>query len=382
MTIKLFDEDAYLTDFSAVILSMEKEKDVTEIVLDKTGFFPEQGGQTPDRGYLNESPVSDVQIKDEIIYHYVKNEYAENFKVGDTVKGRIDFQHRFSNMQLHSGEHIFSGLVFREYGFNNVGFHLSDNTATMDYDGVLTDEDVLKLETMANEVIVSNKSIFTSYPDEETLKVLNYRSKKELSGPIRIVEIEDTDVCACCAPHVKLTGEIGMLKIINRENHRGGVRITYLCGFRALSFYRDALDTLKYLQNTLSAKPGREKEAIKKLSDDNKELAYRNVGLIQSKLSGDITLLEEPIWIGEKEYAEHLRFIINCMHERFSDTVFAFAGNDEDGYRYLIESDSKDLTEISKLLRERFNAKGGGRKDSIQGSAPLKADDIGFLFNL
>ena len=258
MTIKLYDDDAYLKEFAATITEISEEKDYIKVVLDRTAFFPEEGGQTPDRGLLNGIPVQDVQIKNDVIYHYLNKDEAGTLKVGSEVSGQIDFNHRFSNMQLHSGEHIFSGLVFREYGFNNVGFHLSDNTATMDYDGVLTDEDVLKLETMANEVIVSNKRIFTSYPDEETLKALNYRSKKELSGPIRIVEVEDTDVCACCAPHVKLTGEIGMLKIINRENHRGGVRITYLCGFRALSFYRDALDTLKFVQATLSAKPGNE----------------------------------------------------------------------------------------------------------------------------
>ena len=382
MTIKLYDDDAYLKEFAATITEISEEKDYIKVVLDRTAFFPEEGGQTPDRGLLNGIPVQDVQIKNDVIYHYLNKDEAGTLKVGSEVSGQIDFNHRFSNMQLHSGEHIFSGLVFREYGFNNVGFHLSDNTATMDYDGVLTDEDVLKLETMANEVIVSNKRIFTSYPDEETLKALNYRSKKELSGPIRIVEVEDTDVCACCAPHVKLTGEIGMLKIINRENHRGGVRITYLCGFRALSFYRDALDTLKFVQATLSAKPGNEKAAIKKMNEDNKDFAYRIVGLIQSKLEGDINNLKEPIWIGTKEDAEHLRFVVNCMHKRFSDTVYAFAGNDEDGYRYLIESDSKDLTEVSKLLRERFNAKGGGRKDSIQGSAPLKADDISLLLRL
>jgi alanyl-tRNA synthetase len=213
-TIKLFDSDAYATDFSASVLSAEliekKKSSHWEIVLDRTLFFPEEGGQTPDTGTIDGHPVIDVQLDGNVIRHSIKAEKTDGgqppFAPGQLVRGQIDFGHRFSNMQNHSGEHILSGLVHNRFGYDNVGFHLSDNTVTLDFNGPLTDEDILWLEQTANRVVWDNKEIRGWYPDPEELQSIEYRSKKEIDGPLRLVEIAGVDLCACCAPHVRRTG--------------------------------------------------------------------------------------------------------------------------------------------------------------------------------
>lgn len=238
MTKKLYDLDAYATEFDATVISCEKAEEngaaVYYVVLDQTLFFPEEGGQSPDKGTLGECNVMDVQIKGDVITHTLD----APLKPGAAVHGILNWSHRFYNMQQHSGEHIFSGIVHKKFGYDNVGFHLSDAIVTMDFNGILTEQDAAEVEYEVNEVIVKNLPVQVTFPSREELAVLDYRSKIEIEGQVRIVTIPGVDVCACCAPHVRQTGEIGMLKVMSVQNHRGGVRISMLCGFRALEAFR------------------------------------------------------------------------------------------------------------------------------------------------
>lgn len=276
----------YMKQFNAIVVSCEQYPAATEaaetikydVVLDQTLFFPEEGGQTPDKGTIAGYPVVDVQIKDEIITHTIAVPILEEdpgvytgtvsdtdhdaafttedrppFSVGDEVSGEIDWAHRFSNMQQHTGEHIFSGLVKKSFGYDNVGFHLSDSTVTMDYDGPLTEDDVRELEWEANRVIIRQLPVHASYPSDDELSKIDYRCKKELSGAIRIVSIPGVDDCACCAPHVKNTGEVGLLKVLDIQNYKGGVRLSILCGFRALLDYRIIRKHLRDISHISSA---------------------------------------------------------------------------------------------------------------------------------
>jgi alanyl-tRNA synthetase len=168
--------------------------------------------------------VLDVQIKNGIIDHLTDRPVD----VGSVISGKIDFIRRFDFMQHHTGEHIFSGLVYKTYGYHNVGFHLSDRTVSMDYDGFLTLDQVRAIESEANQVIWKNLPIEISWPDKEELYQISYRSKKEISGRLRLVTIPGVDVCACCAPHVHRTGEIGLIKIIRTLRERSGIRLTIL----------------------------------------------------------------------------------------------------------------------------------------------------------
>lgn len=376
MTEKLYDYDAYAKEFDGKVLECAEGKKGFEIILDKTLFFPEEGGQSPDKGSINGIKVIDVQIKDGIITHFL----SEPVEPGTCVHGIIDWEHRFSNMQLHSGEHIFSGLVNSKYGFNNVGFHLSDNTATMDYDGKFTYEDALALEKEANKVIFANKRIIARYPDEKELNEINYRSKKEISGPVRIVTVEDTDVCACCAPHVRLTGEIGMFKIIGFENYKSGVRITYLCGFRALDYFNDCIENLNSISQTLSAKRGEEKDRAKSLLDDYKKISFENVALLQKlveqRIEKEYSKKENGMLFLSENEASLMRFASTKMTSLYENTSFVLAGNDEKGYRFLIESNKTDLSKLLVLLKEKYNAKGGGKEKSIQGNVLITKNEL------
>ena len=272
-TIKLYDKDAYQTTFDAVVLSCkEVENGRYEVVLDQTCFFPEEGGQTCDKGTLDKAEVLDVQItKDNVILHTVNIPLEE----GTSVVGTLDWQHRFFNMQQHSGEHLFSGFAYKDFGYQNVGFHLSNQIVTMDFDGVFTTEQLEELEWKVNEAIVSNVEIKTSYPSKEELANMEYRSKKEIDGAIRIVEISGYDMCACCAPHVHRTGEIGMFKIQSVQNYKGGVRISFLCGFRALQEVRKKSAIISQLSAVLTTNQDMICENVVKLKTQAQNLKFQ-----------------------------------------------------------------------------------------------------------
>jgi len=296
-TIKLYDRDAYAIEFEADIISCEPNKaddKQFDIILNQTLFFPEEGGQSPDMGILGGYRVVDVQIKNGVITHTVDisaddcceaekeagkqitgNEFEPEkveLAAGVHVHGKIDWQHRFYNMQQHSGEHIFSGIVHRRFGFENVGFHLSDSVVTMDFSGVVSPEDIAEVEHEVNVAISKNIPIEVTYPSRDELAQLEYRSKIEIEGQVRIVTVPGYDVCACCAPHVKRTGEIGMLKVMNYQNYKGGVRISILCGFRALEAFRQKCDIISELMGIFTTNQEAIVDNVTKLKAVNQSL--------------------------------------------------------------------------------------------------------------
>lgn len=376
-TIKLYDRNAYDTEFEAVVLSCEKAGDNRyQVVLDQTLFFPEEGGQTPDKGKLGEGNVTDVQIKKGIIIHTVDTPLEE----GKKVSGCIDWEHRFSNMQQHSGEHIFSGIVHTMYGYDNVGFHLSDSVVTMDFNGVLSDTAIAEIEYKVNEAIIKNISIEVTFPSKEELAVLDYRSKIEIDGAVRIVTIPGYDVCACCAPHVAKTGEIGMLKVIGTQNYKGGVRVSILCGFRALKDYRAKADTVGKISNLLSAKTELVYEAVEKLRSDSnclkQELNKAKKEVLFNKLSRIPENAENVLLYEENADMDIVREAVNVLMEKHSGYCGIFSGDDTQGYRYIIGSANKDTRIIGNVLKEKCNGKGGGKPEMIQGSVSAARADI------
>ena len=226
MTKKLYDLDSHRRDFTAAVLRCDADGERYAVVLDQTLFFPEGGGQPADTGVLGGARVLDVQITQEAIVHYTDAPLTP----GAQVRGEIDWPQRFRRMQGHSGEHIISGLIHSEYGLDNVGFHLGQDTITMDYNGELTWPQLMHIEQLANEAVYRNVPIRTEYPSAERLAQMTYRSKLDLTEDVRIVTVEGYDVCACCAPHVSCTGEIGAIKFTSVMRHRGGIRVTILCG--------------------------------------------------------------------------------------------------------------------------------------------------------
>ncbi len=382
-TIRLFDAEPYMTSAESNILSCEKiEKEgrtVYAVVLDKTIFFPEEGGQSPDSGTINGIRVVDVQVQDRVITHYL-----EEAVHGEKAEMCLDWEHRFSNMQQHSGEHIFSGLVHSMYGFENVGFHLSDNSVTMDFNGVLSAEDVAKIENKVNEAIYKNIKIEAGYVDSEALKTLVYRSKKELAGPVRIVTIPGYDSCACCAPHVERTGEIGMLKVIHLQNYKGGVRIHILCGQRALLYYRESLALIDSLQDYLTT--GRENllENVQKLKTETLSLSSKLLNAKQELLNNELSAIpieqENVILFKEKIDNVIIRNAVNALVSKHKGVIAFFSGDDEKGYSYILASAECDVREAQKKLGAELGAKGGGKPQMVQGSVAATEEKIRALF--
>ena len=388
MTERLYEDNAYEVAFSAEVISVTPVKDGAEVVLSRTCFFPEEGGQSADRGTLMGLPVIDVQIRDGVIKHTVGAvDACDAFRVGETVTGQIDWEFRFRNMQMHSAEHICSGLVHSHFGFANVGFHLSENSATMDYNGELTKEQVEAIETEVNRIIVEGRRIKAWYPSPEELKTLPYRSKKELTGPVRIVEIEGTDLCACCATHVRSTSEIGLFKVVSSERYKGGTRLHYLAGFRALSYFRECMAFLGEAGQILSAKQTDIVPAIRSLSSEVKELRFR-LGSMEreladaaieryfkkrggedgKKLAGDAVVFLS----GDASVARHA---LDRMEELFDGTCALFIGQDG-SYRYFLERQGGTVTEIGNALKEQLSARGGGKPFSVSGSVQATEEEI------
>jgi len=382
--IKLYDSTPYATEFDAVVVTCEPTtfngQEAYNVILDQTLFFPEEGGQSPDKGRINGIEVLDVQISKDIVTHTM----AQPVEPGEAVHGQIDWQHRFSNMQQHSGEHIFSGTVHREYGFNNVGFHLSDSGVTMDFDGVLTAEQIADVEWKVNEAIAKNVEIDVRFPTKEELATLEYRSKIEIEGAVRIVTIPGYDVCACCAPHVKRTGEIGMLKVMSVQNYKGGVRINILCGFRALLAYREKLDVVSKLTNLLSTSQENIVERVTGMKDLNHQLKLQLGEVRQQtilKQIAEIPAEQKDVILFEEELdTPIMRNVVNELVEKHEGICAVFVGNDAEGYRFILGSKNLDCNTVAAKLREVFKAKCGGSKVMIQGSVEAAKGQLEEVF--
>lgn len=385
MTIKRYDEDAYLTNCEAKVLSCEAiDCQHFLIVLDQTVFFPEEGGQTPDKGTINGLEVTDVQIKDDVIIHTLKaGGESLPFHEGDTVSCELNWNHRFSNMQQHTGEHIISGIVYKRFGYDNVGFHLSDSIVTMDYNGPISAEELLEIEEEVNHYIFEGKTITTGYPSKEELDALNYRSKKELSGPIRIVEIKDVDICACCAPHVKTTTEVGLLKILDATSYKGGIRISILCGMRALYHYRDCLNRCIGISQ-LTSRPQEEiVSAVEQQKDTIGGLQQQIFSLQKELLKKETDLInpkdENVLLFTENTDTNIIRYQINELMLSHPGYCAIF-NKSESGYNFIVGSKEKDCNELAALLRKKYDAKCGGKSNMIQGSLSATVEEIKSLF--
>jgi len=366
-TRRLYDENAYETEFTARVISCTQTDESYAVILDRTLFFPEEGGQTPDCGVLGDAQVLDVQIKENVIIHTVD----KPLEVGSSVKGSIDWKHRFYNMQQHSGEHIFSGLVHKRFGHQNVGFHLSNQIVTMDFDGPITQTEVKELELAVNEVIAKNVPIIVSFPSKEELETMSYRSKIEIEGQVRIVTIPGYDVCACCAPHVKSTGEIGMLKVMDMQNYKGGVRISILCGFRALNAFNEKSEIITALSRMLSAKQEDILSYVERLQTGNQQLKTQlddaKKELMEWKLN-NLDKSQKNVFLFESGLnTPTVRNAVNRLVEEFEGVCGVFAASNEGGYSFIIGSKNIDCKSIGEQLKNKYGIRGGGSEKMIQG---------------
>lgn len=375
-TEKLFYTDSHMDTFTATVLACEPQENKYRIVLDRTAFFPEGGGQFGDTGFLNDVPVMDTREKKGLVFH----ETAAPLTVGETVTGKLNFDIRFERMQQHTGEHIVSGIVNRLFGFDNVGFHLGDDITTLDFNGELTKEQVQEVEVLANKAVFANIPVQVLYPSKEELAEMNYRSKIEIAGQVRIVNIPGVDMCACCAPHTRTTGEVGLIKILSCDRHRGGCRMVMVSGMRALKDYQTRWNSVTEVSVALSAKPEKIGEAVLHLKEQQQKLREQlnqiQAVYLQKKLEA-VGPEDTYVCIFEEEIDNvAVRNFVNDAMERCSGICGAFVGTDETGYRYILGSKTVNLRDFSKQLNTAFAGKGGGKPEMVQGSLTGKKEEI------
>lgn len=381
---RLYYQVPYVKSFPCTVLSCAESRKGTWIVtLNQTGFYPEGGGQPSDTGTLNNIPVLSVHEKGEEILH----ELADRLEPGTMAEGIIDWQRRYDNMQQHTGEHILSGLVHSRYGYDNVGFHMGGEVVTVDFNGLLTQAQLDGLEDEANQLVYANLPVLISYPEAKELKNLDYRSKKELSGQVRIVRIPGGDTCACCGTHVENTGEVGIIKIKDMIHYKSGVRVSMLCGRRALLDYRDRLKDVVRLSVLLSSKLSLVPDAVEKLQNDSQSkdmmIGQLYAQLISLQASQYPDSSAPLILFRENLSPVQARQFATLLYEQKKGSVAAVcSGSDEKGeYYYALGSSQEDMRALSKTLNAKLDGRGGGSRLMAQGTfrADRRAIEAAFI---
>ena len=380
MTEKLYYLDAYIKEFEATVLESYTDADRYVVVLDRTAFFPEEGGQSADTGYIGVARVLDVKENGGVIRHYTDTPLT----VGEKYSCKIDFADRFEKMQCHTAEHIISGAIKRLHGLDNVGFHLGAYEVTMDVNGYLTREELDEIELIANRAVFDNVPIKTSFPSAEELASMNYRSKLDLTENVRIVEVEGYDLCACCAPHVAYTGEIGLIKILDFEKHRGGLRINIAAGYRALRDYKEKYRNVLKISALFSEPQATVSTAAESFISSYEELKakLKATGLNNARLEAKMIPNTEAslVCYYPDMNMDELRELVNSAKPKISGILVALTGKDGD-YKYIMTSERVDLAPIYKKINADLSGRGGGRDNMIQGSFFADLDTVTRYFS-
>ena len=376
---KLYYDSAYTRTFEAKVLSCAEGKKGYEVVLDQTAFFPEGGGQPYDTGVLGGVPVTAVHEKNGEIVHYTDAPLT----VGETVTGEIDWERRFRNMQGHSGEHLVSGLIHAKYGYDNVGFHMGSDVLTVDLNGMLDEAQLAEIEREVNEKVWEDKEVVITYPTAEELEVLDYRSKKELTGQVRIVTFPGVDVCACCGTHVTHTGEIGMVKLLSVVKFRDGIRMEMICGKRVLDYLNMVNEQNHQISVKLSAKMEKTADAVQRLQDEN----FRLKGAV-ARMEEEMFQAEAKKWEGsgsvlifkEGLEADSVRKLADAVMNTCEGCCAVFSRNEDGSYKYAMGEIDGDLRQFTKEMNAALNGRGGGKPFFVQGSVQATEAEIRNFF--
>ena len=378
-TRRLYYENVYIKEFDAKVLKCREGENGYEIILDESAFYPEGGGQPCDIGSLGEAEVKDVQEKDGELIHYVDKALKE----GSQVHGQINWERRFDLMQQHSGEHMVSGLVHEKYGYNNVGFHMGSDVITIDFSGVLNEEQLQEIEDRVNQKIWENAPVQITYPSESELENIPYRSKKELTGQVRIVEFPGTDICACCGTHVAYTGEIGAVKFLSVVKFRQGVRVEMISGKRVIDYFSKIAKENSKVSVLLSAKPQETSKAVERLQEEN----FRLKGKIFD-MEAEIFQAEAEKWAGagsvlifkKNMESDSVRKLADAVMQTCCGFCAVFSDNGDGTYKYAMGEKDGNLREFTKEMNQVLNGRGGGKPFFVQGSVSSSEEEIRKFF--
>ena len=372
MTQRLYYSDPHTREFEATVVSCRACGDKFEITLDRTAFYPEGGGQPGDTGRIGVVAVTDTRERDGEIIHIASGSAAE----GDAVRCEIDWARRFDFMQQHSGEHILSGILNRRFGCENVGFHIGADVVTIDFAPAITEAELSEAEAEANSFIRQNVNVETFFTSEAELCDIPYRSKKELSGEVRIVRFPGADTCACCGTHVKSSGEIGLIKTLSIKKFRDGVRIELVCGERAYKHVCSVCEQNRAVSCMLSAKIYETAAAVSRLLEENAALKRRFYEAEEQMIAdrvekfrgkGDALLFEDGL------DPNAVRRLCDAVAGVCGGRCAVFSGGG-DMYRYaVISGDDGDFV---RRMNASLGGRGGGRDGLAQGSVSASKEAI------
>jgi alanyl-tRNA synthetase len=375
-TERLFDEDAYLRQFEAQVVERRGIQGKQGVILDRTLFYPTSGGQPHDEGVLDSMRVIDVYEDGETIVHVLEGMIGDV----DRIRGEIDWSRRFDHMQQHTGQHILSQAFVRSVGAETVGFHLGIESSTIDLDvAILSPDDFIKTESMANGIVFENREVIIRQVPSDKLHTVPLRKRPREEGRIRVVEVEEFDWSACCGTHVRRTGDVGLLKIVRWERYKGGTRVTFLCGWRALEDYEKKTDILKEVcrvmtvgqedvLTTLFRWKEEKHEAIKKVRsmlDVVLESEAKNL-VDKAELVGPYKMV---LVLFENRDSEEVQNLVKKLSK--ADGVVALVGlKSGRGYLYLGRSPSVEIDARSLVMEacREMDGKGGGSPIMAQGS--------------
>lgn len=384
-TRRLYDEDSTRRSFCATVLACESTKDGFCAALDATAFYPEGGGQPADRGALGGARVLDVHEREGVVWHTL----TAPLHVGDLVQGDVDWARRSEMMQQHTGEHIVSGIVHAQFGWDNVGFHIGEDAVTVDFSGPLTAAELAQVEGAANAAVWKNLPVTVEVPSPEKLAQMTYRSKKELTGPVRIVTIGTpgpgaVDVCACCGTHVRATGQVGEIKLLDAQSYKGGVRVTMACGIRALRDHVQKQESVRAVSVLLSAKPDAVDAAVERLQAENAALHARAAALeneLFARRAAEFAGAEKAVCFADDLSPDSLRrlCLALCAAAKPGAVCAAFSRAGE-GFAYALGACEGDVRAVGKAMNAALSGRGGGKPGLVQGSVACSEEAVRAFF--
>lgn len=378
MSEKLFYQDSFLQEFTGTVQSCEQDNAGWNVILDRTCFYPEGGGQPADHGILGGVKVLDVREKSGQIVHICDGALP----VGASVTGCIDWERRFDHMQQHSGEHIVSGIICARYGCDNVGFHLGKDIVTIDFNHDISPDDLPAIEAQANAFIWSDTPINIRFLSGEALEQAEYRSKKFIPGEVRLVAFPGADCCACCGTHVNRAGQVGLVKLLSCQKFREGVRMELLCGKRALDYLSGIWEQNLAVSRALSAKPLQTSAAVEHLQGELESIKLRCAALETADFArkaqeyagkGDVVLFEGDM------SADSVRRLCDAVLDTCGGRCAVFAGSGNT-YKYAVGTREGDIRPLVKELNSALNGRGGGKPNFAQGSVAADEAQIKVFF--
>ncbi len=370
VTEKLYLKDSYIFESISEITDVRFFESFIDVALDKTPFFPGGGGQPADEGFIENYPVCSVREDNGIVFHRLENN-SFSPKIGDVVSVKLADDIRLERMRAHTGEHLLSGLAHNLFGANNVGFHMDEHCVmTVDFDCCLDTEKLSLLEYNVNQYVMRNLLVTVDTISAEKASELVFRSKIDFDSDIRIVEISGIDKCACCAPHLRSTGEVGSVKILSHCSHRGGVRLTLICGEKAYFEFAKRYAQILNISSMLCSKYDNADKSVLELVDTNKNLKFeinklKNTGL--NLIADKIVVSEIVCEFIDDASIDDLRVIGNRVYNESCKVLYLLSATEEGFYNYCIMSDKLNLKLLIRDMNEKLNGRGGGKGILAQG---------------